>query len=107
MTQGLMRRLVAVVALVLVTSRAEAQTLKDKVTDLFRFGHGCEDPVCLPVTGHGAHFNPAVRAGSDNLIGFLTNMIGVSVANIPLGAASGGAIWGRSPQGLPVRTQTS
>jgi hypothetical protein len=103
-----MRRFAAAVAVGLIASRAEAQSLRDKITDLFRFGHGCEDPVCLSVgTGHGNHFNPAARAGSENLIGFLTNAIGVSVSNIPLGAASGGAIWGRSPQGLPVRTQTS
>ena len=85
-----------------------AQGLRDKVTDLFRFGLGCNEPVCLSVgTGHGDHYNPAVREGGDNLIGFLTNAIAVSISNIPISAASGGAIWGRSPEGLPVRTETS
>ena len=85
-----------------------AQGLRDKVTDLFRFGGGCGDPVCLSVDGtHGEHFNPAARTGGNNLIGFLTEAIGASIANIPLSAASGGAIWGRSPDGLPIRTATS
>jgi hypothetical protein len=85
-----------------------AQTLRDRITDMFRFGNGCDQPVCLNVgSGHGDHFNPAARAGSDNLIGFLANAIGVSVSNIPLSAASGGAIWTRSAEGLPVRTPTS
>ena len=104
-----MRRLTPFVALSLLASPLSAQTLKDKIVDLFKFGSsGCDNPVCLSVTtGHGNHYNPAVREGSDNLIGFLTNAIGISVANVPLSAASGGAIWGRSAQGLPVRTQTS
>jgi hypothetical protein len=82
------------------------------VFDLFRFGSGCATPICLdldPITGqgHGEHYNPAAQASGANLIDFLTNSIGVSVANIPLSAASGGAIWGRSAEGLPVRTATS
>lgn len=87
---------------------AAAQSLRDAVSDLFRFGTGCATPICLDVgSGHGEHYNPAAVAGGSNLIGFLTNAIGVSVANIPLSAASGGAIWGRSAAGLPVRTATS
>jgi Putative MetA-pathway of phenol degradation len=93
---------------VAAVSSAAAQGLRDKVTDLFRFGGGCTDPVCLSVDGtHGEHFNPAARTGGNNLIGFLTEAIGASIANIPLSAASGGAIWGRSPDGLPIRTATS
>lgn len=81
--------------------------LRHVVADLFRFG-GCDDPVCLSVgSGHGDHYNPAARSGQSNLIAFLTDAIGVSVSNVPIAAASGGAIWGRSPQGLPVRTETS
>lgn len=86
----------------------EGQSLRDRVGDLFRFGTGCGVAVCLDLgTGHGEHFNPAVNAGGSNLIAFLTDAIGVSIANVPLSAASGGAIWGRSPTGLPVRTATS
>jgi hypothetical protein len=81
--------------------------LRALMVDLFRFG-GCADPVCLSVgSGHGDHFNPAARSSQFNLITFLTDAIGVSISNIPNSAASGGAIWGRSAQGLPVRTETS
>lgn len=88
---------------------ATAQSLRSRVTDLFRFGSGCGDnPVCLDVgSGHGQHYNPAVVTGGANLIDFLTNSIGISIANIPISAASGGAIWGRGADGLPVRTETS
>lgn len=90
-------------------SAAEAQTLRSRVTDLFRFGSGCAGiPVCLDVgSGHGDHYNPAVVTGNTDLIDFLTNSIGVSIANIPISAASGGAIWARGADGLPVRTETS
>ncbi len=86
-----------------------AQSLRSRVTDLFRFGTGCSTtPVCLDVgSGHGDHYNPAVVTGGTNLIEVLTNSIGISIANIPISAASGGAIWGRGPDGLPVRTETS
>src|SRR5262245_16899266 len=98
-----MRRVAAALIVGLVWCQPlMGQTLRDKITDMFKFGNGCDQPVCLNVgSGHGEHFNPAARAGSDNLIGFLGNAIGVSVSNIPLSAASGGAIWTRSAEGLP------
>src|SRR5262245_59686858 len=104
-----MRRLqLAIIAVLFLPAAARAQSLKDQVTNLFKFGGGCDQPICLSVDGaHGNHYNPAVRAGSDNLIGLLTNLIGVSAANFPISAASSGAIWGRSAEGLPIRTQTS
>ncbi|MGE0555639.1 MAG: transporter [Gemmatimonadales bacterium] len=105
------RTIVALFILAAMAAPLSAQTsggLRDLVTDLFRFGNGCTDPVCLSVDGtHGDHYNPAVQTGQFNLINFLTDAIGVSVSNIPISAASGGAIWGRSAQGLPVRTETS
>ncbi len=104
-----MRRfLLAFSAVLILPTAARAQSLKDQVENLFRFGGGCDAPICLSVDGaHGQHYNPAVRVGSANLIGLLTNLIGVSAANFPISAASSGAIWGRSPEGLPIRTQTS
>ena len=101
-----------VAALAMVPASVTAQGLRGKVYDLFRFGSACNTPICLdldPITGggHGEHYNPAALVSGANLIEFLTNAIGVSVSNIPLSAASGGAIWGRSAQGLPVRTATS
>lgn len=103
-------RIIAISGLLLsfVAAPALGQSLRDRVTDLFRFGSGCSSSVCLDVgTGHGDHYNPAVVTGGTNLIDFLANSIGTSIANIPLNAASGGAIWGRGPDGLPVRTETS
>lgn len=103
-------RIIAISGLLVAfaTVPAAAQSLRDRVTDLFRFGSGCSSSVCLDVgTGHGDHYNPAVVTGGANLIDFLTNSIGISIANIPLNAASGGSIWGRGPDGLPVRTETS
>jgi hypothetical protein len=104
-----MRYLVLVGTLVLgAASTLAGQTLRARMGDLFKFGSGCTVSVCLDVgSGHGDHYNPAVVTGGTNLIGLLTDAIGVSIANIPLSAASGGAIWGRSPEGLPVRTSTS
>lgn len=95
--------------LILMGSRADAQTLRDKVEDLFRFGGGCPDPVCLSVDAgiHGEHFNPAAREGETNLIVFLTDAIGVSASSVPISSASSGSVWGRSPEGFPVRTRIS
>ncbi len=98
--------------LVAIPGSAAAQGLRGKVSDLFRFGATCSTPICLDLDpnsggGHGEHYNPAALASGANLIDFLTNAIGVSISNIPLSAASGGAIWGRSATGLPVRTATS
>lgn len=105
-----MRRIaLAAIACCLVFPRSlPAQTLRDRVIDLFRFGGGCPDPVCLSVgSAHGEHFNPAARAGGAQLFGFLQDAIGASTGDIPLSAASSGAIWGTSASGLPVRTATS
>lgn len=95
-------------ALLLSAAPAAAQSLRDRFIDLFRFGSGCNGFVCLDVTSdHREHFNPAVASGGANLVDILTNSIGTSIANIPIAAASGGAIWTRSAEGLPVRTETS
>ncbi len=103
-------RLVAPVVLLLLLAvvPADAQSLRSKVEDLFRFGGGCTDPVCLSADGtHGQHFNPAARAGQTNLIVFLTDAIGVSASSIPISAASSGSIWSTSAEGFSIRTRTS
>lgn len=103
-----MRKALLVLSLAATATRLPAQTLRDQIGDLFRFGSGCNVSVCLDVgSGHGAHYNPAVVTGGVNLIGLITDAIGISVANLPLSAASGGAIWARGRNGLPVRTATS
>jgi hypothetical protein len=99
----------SIVALVLVASPLQAQTLREAVTDLFKFGQGCPDPVCLSVaTGvHGAHFNPAASGAQGNLITFLTQSIGASASEIPISAATSTALLIQSSEGLPVRVPTS
>jgi hypothetical protein len=69
----------------------------------------CGLPLCLDVDAavHGSHFLPAIGQGQTNLINFVGNAVGVTVSNIPVSAATSGAIWGRSEAGLPVRTSTS
>ena len=100
--------LVGVLLLGLFAAPLRAQSLRDQVVDLFRFGEGCPDPVCLSVgSAHGDHYNPAARVGQANLINFVSDAIGASASNIPISAASSGAVWGTSASGLPVRTETS
>ena len=103
-----MRSTIAAIWLLVAATPAVAQSLRDRFIGLFQFGSGCDGFVCLDVgTTHRAHFNPAVAAGGANLITILANAVGTSIANIPISAASGGAIWTRSAEGLPVRTETS
>ncbi|MEZ4457111.1 MAG: hypothetical protein R2882_11265 [Gemmatimonadales bacterium] len=85
-----------------------AQSLRDLVTGLFRFGSGCASPICLDLdSGHGDHYNPAALTGGANLIDFLATPIAQGIASLPISAASGGSIWAAGPDGLPVRTETS
>ena len=105
----MMRRLVPGLMLFLLwAAPLSAQTLRDNVEDLFRFGD-CGEPLCLPVDPlvHGQHFIPALQTGGANVLSFLTNSVGATVANIPISAATSGAVWGKSETGLPVRTATS
>jgi hypothetical protein len=105
----MMQRLVPALLLVLMwAAPLNAQTLRDNVEDLFRFGD-CGEPLCLPVDPlfHGLHFIPALQTGGANVLSFLTNSVGATVTNIPISAATSGAVWGKSETGLPVRTATS
>ncbi len=92
----------------LATAPLAAQTMRERVIGLFKFGSGCDDPVCLSVgNAHKEHFNPAARTGQANLIDFISDAIGTSASNVPISAASSGALWGTSAAGLFVRTPTS
>ena len=85
-----------------------AQTMRERVIGLFKFGSGCDDPVCLSVgSAHKEHYNPAAQAGQANLIDFMSDAIAGSASNIPISAASSGAVFATSSSGLFVRTQTS
>ena len=103
-----MRRYMPAVGCLLVMAMPlEAQSLREKFADLFRFG-SCDEALCLDVdpSFHGRHFIPAAEQGQANLIDFLRNAIGVSVANIPISATSSGATFSIQG-GLPVRTSVS
>ncbi|HET6232294.1 MAG TPA: hypothetical protein VFE05_19625 [Longimicrobiaceae bacterium] len=103
-----MRRLGPFVLASLMTAfpvPAWPQTLSDQVREMFTFGN-CGEPLCLNVVGHGDHFIPDVVQGQDNMIGFLGSSIGISVANVPVSAGSGGATF-TFRNGVPVRTSVS
>lgn len=101
------RALVALATLGLLgTSALPAQTLRDRLNGLFTFG-SCGKPLCLDVNNtHGNHFLPAVTAGGTTVIGFVTEALANSAANIPVSATSSGATF-TIVDGLPVRTSTS
>jgi hypothetical protein len=98
----------AVLLLTVIALPLHAQTMRDRVIGLFKFGVGCDDPVCLSVgNAHKEHFNPAARTGQANLIDFVSDAIAASTSSIPISAASSGATWSTSSSGLFVRSQTS
>jgi hypothetical protein len=110
-----MRRFAILFAFLAVAGRANAQGLREKISQLFIFGAG-EDPLFLggsadpnnPATirSHGAHFVPSAVSQNGSLISFLTTAISGSVANAPIGSTSGGTTF-RFEAGVPVRTSTS
>src|SRR5438105_338225 len=111
------RRLLAVVSLASIafSSRASAQALRDRISELFIFGAG-QAPLFLAGSGdpnnpaslqaHGLHFIPSSNAENASLIAFITDALGASVANVPIGSTSGGETF-RFEGGVPVRTSTS
>jgi hypothetical protein len=110
--------LVAVVSLfnlILAPTGAQSQGLRGKISQLFIFGPG-QDPLFLAGTAdptnpanirvHGNHFVPAASSENASLIGFITDAISNSVANVPIGTTSGGVTF-RFEAGAPVKTSTS
>src|SRR6266576_4699705 len=98
-----------------ISSPAGAQHLRDRISDLFIFGPG-QQPLFLAGSGdpnnpaslqaHGLHFIPSSNAENGSLIAFVTDALGSSVANIPIGSTSGGVTF-RFEGGAPVATSTS
>jgi hypothetical protein len=94
---------------------AGAQSLRDRIADLFIFGPG-QDPLFLGGSGdpnnpealrsHGSHYIPAASAANATVISFLVSSISGNVSNVPLSAASSGATF-RFEGGTPVRTSES
>jgi hypothetical protein len=117
-----MRRAVLFLAATLVLlspfvspQQAEAQSLRDRIADLFIFGPG-QDPLFLGGSGdpnnpealraHGSHYIPAAAASNATVISFLVSSISGNVSNVPLSATSSGATF-RFEGGMPVRTSES
>jgi hypothetical protein len=109
----LRRRASTVLVLCLLARPVVAQTvsaspgLKGKIQQLFVFGD-CGEPLCLVglSAAHGRHFIPAVTGGSASVISFLTEAVGLNVANVPVSATSSGATF-TFEGGLPVKTSVS
>src|SRR3990172_1360759 len=94
------------VCLLIPSADARAQSLSALINDLFPYGE-CGQPLCLDVDNtHGEHFIPAFTQGNQTVLGFLTQSIGRSTANLPISATSSGSTF-RIVDGLPVRTSTS
>jgi hypothetical protein len=110
-----MSRVVLVLLCAGVAAPLRAQGLRNLISELFIFGSGSQ-PLFLAgtagasnpasVQAHGSHFVPAAVEGNATLIGFLTNAIGSSVANLPISATSSGQTF-RFEGGVPVVTSTS
>lgn len=102
-------------ALVLSPSSAQTQGLRERISSLFIFGPG-QDPLFLAGSGdpnnpislqaHGSHFVPASAAENASVIGFITDALGASVANVPTGSTSGAQTF-RFEAGVPVPTSSS
>ena len=111
-----MRRiLIGLAACAALTSTAQAQGLRDLVSQLFIFGPG-QDPLFLAgtadpnnpasITVHGNHFVPSASAQNGTIISFITNAISGNVADFPFSSASGGTTF-RFEGGVPVPTSVS
>ncbi len=100
------RLLIGILAAVLFTPTAQAQSLRDHFSRLFTFGN-CGQPLCLDVDNqHGDHFIPQVVQGESNMLAFITDAISLSISNIPFTAAASGMTFSFD-QGVPVATAIS
>jgi len=111
-----MRRiLVGLAACAALTSAAQAQGLRDQISQLFIFGPG-QEPLFLAgtadpnnpatITIHGNHFAPSAATQNGTIISFITNAISGNVADFPFSAAGGGTTF-RFEGGVPVPTSVS
>lgn len=107
-----MRRRGALVLVVLLvwSTPAAAQHLRDRISDLFTFGN-CGEPLCLDgsvnaANGHGNHFIPAAASGNFAVISFLTDAIAVNASSFPVSATSSGITF-KLVGGVPVKTSAS
>lgn len=98
--------LFALVAATTVPLAADAQTLREHFSDLFRFGN-CGQILCLAATGgHGDHFIPASVDGNATVLTYLTNAVGAQAANLPISATTSGVSY-TMVRGVPQAATTS
>jgi hypothetical protein len=102
-----MRPTALVVFALLVATPLQAQSLRDRFSQLFTFGD-CGEALCLDVdiVQHANHFLPAVVQGEGNLLAFMTNAIGQAIGNVPFTASSSGVTFSFEG-GRPVATSVS
>lgn len=97
------RTLLCLILLLLPAAPLRAQTLRQRVLALFRFGDcGADVLLCLQNTsGQDAAlaFSDALESGNSLLIGFVSDAISLSVANIPTPATSAGSVVEFTPGG--------
>jgi hypothetical protein len=106
---------IASLLLVATTTSAQAQSLRQRISDLFIFGEG-QEPLFLAGSGdpnnpqslqvHGEHFIPASSAENGTLISLIGDALGQSISGIPIGSTSGSETF-RFEGGVPERTSTS
>jgi len=103
----------SLVVLLLAAAPLDAQSLRDKIAELFIFTAG-QDPLFLGGTAgsdsatalHADHFVPSAVADNGTLISFMGTAISQNVSSLPVSATSGGATF-RFEGGVPVPTSGS
>jgi hypothetical protein len=111
-----MKRCAAIVLIgSLSAAPAQAQGLRDQISQLFIFGEG-ESALFLAGTAdpsnpqnvqvHGDHFIPAAVESNGSIIVFLENSIASQLSNLPFSSTSGGRTF-RFEGGVPIATSTS
>jgi len=107
--------LLATISLGAAAPSLHAQSLRERISDLFIFGPG-QEPLFLAGSGdptnpvalqaHGEHFIPSSSAENTALINTVGDALGSSIGSIPIGSTSGSESFA-FVGGVPVRTSTS
>jgi hypothetical protein len=105
----------AAILLLAASHAAAAQSLRERISELFIFGAG-QEPLFLAGSGdpsnpmslqvHGEHFIPASSAENASLIALIGDALGTSIGSIPIGSTSGSESF-HFVGGVPVRSSTS
>jgi hypothetical protein len=84
-----------------------AQTMRDAIERLFIFGQ-CGEPVCLDVSAevHGQHYKVGAGRSAEEIVAFLQQSIGSSLASVPLPSSNSGQLF-RVENGQLVSTASS